>query len=81
MESQSLVEAILPTAVKGDKYLGTGGVDVTQLCMGEKDIIDAWINLDPCGSVHVLIGYEAHGIEPEVNDIVCLEGFARHKSR
>lgn len=77
MESQSLVETVLPTAVKGDKYLGTGGVDITSLCTGEKDIIDTWINLDPAGSVHVLIGYEAYGIEPDVNDIVCLEGFAR----
>ncbi|GMH56998.1 hypothetical protein TrLO_g11317 [Triparma laevis f. longispina] len=80
MESQSLVETVLPTAVKGDKYLGTGGVDITSLCTGEKDIIDTWINLDPAGSVHVLIGYEAYGIEPDVNDIVCLEGFARKES-
>jgi len=80
MESQSLMEAVLPTAVKGDKYLGTGGVDITQLCTGSSSIIDTWINLSPSGSVHVLIGYEPHGIEPDVNDVVCLEGFSRHKS-
>ena len=58
--------------------LGLGAVDVTNLLMGETDIIDTWITLSQGGSVHVLIGYEPHGIEPVVNDVVALEGFARH---
>ena len=79
-ESQSVMEAVLPTAVKGDKSLGEGGVDITDLCTGKSDIIDTWINLDTCGQVHVLVGYEPRGIDPTLGDIVCMEMFVRRKS-
>ena len=80
LEAQTLVEAVMPTAVKGDKGLGVGGVDVTPLCMGQEDLLDCWISLDnPAGGrVHVLIAYEPNGIEPVAGDVVCLEAFARN---
>jgi hypothetical protein len=40
MESQAVLESVLPTAVKGDKSLGNGGVDITDLCMGLKVRLD-----------------------------------------
>jgi hypothetical protein len=57
--------------------LGNGGVDITELCTGSKDIIDTTIHLEPQGEVRCLIGYEPHGIEPAVGDIIVMEAFAR----
>jgi len=76
-----------------DRWLGVGQLDVTELCLGlNKDgdmhvgIIDAWIPIHKTdsaaseketGRVRVLVSYQPNGIQPQHNDLVALEAFAR----
>jgi hypothetical protein len=78
-ETQTIVESVMPSTIKGDKSLGVGAVDVTNVVLGDADLVDTWISLSHGGSVHVLVGYEPHGIEPAKGDVVALEAFARNE--
>ncbi len=40
--------------------------------------MDEWVELSPGGgALHVVLEYEPVGMEPQVNDVVFLEAFAR----
>jgi len=70
-----------------DRLLGRGDINVTCLCLGvEKDqthagIIDEWIKISKnnkeTGEVRILISYTPYGLDPQQDDIVALEAFAR----
>ncbi|CAN0522630.1 unnamed protein product, partial [Ectocarpus sp. 8 AP-2014] len=57
--------------------LGAGELDVSSLLSGGAHLIDTWVELEPKGRVHVHVEYEPKGIQPEKNDVVFLESFAR----
>lgn len=65
--------------IKLNNSLGRGRVDITPLLKGEEDhaVMDVWVKLATAGQVHLIIEYEPHGEDPQVNDIVFLEAFAR----
>jgi len=70
-----------------DRLLGTGTIDVTSLCLGEENgkahtgVIDIWVkiskNQNQTGEIHLLISYTPNGHDPQQDDIVALEAFAR----
>ncbi|KAM3574124.1 hypothetical protein VYU27_003933 [Nannochloropsis oceanica] len=62
------------------KDLGTGSLDILPLLNGSRGshVMDEWIDLSPGGgALHVVVEYEPIGMEPEVDDVVCFEAFAR----
>ena len=73
------------------KLLGIGQLDVTELCLGQHPltgrpvtgVLDAWVPIrlpdehEQSGRVRVLITYHPNGMNPQRNDIVALEAFAR----
>ena len=62
------------------KDLGTGSLDILPLLNGSRGshVMDEWIDLSPGGgALHVVVEYEPVGMEPEVDDVVCFEAFAR----
>lgn len=70
-----------------DRLLGTGTIDVTSLCLGEENgkshigVMDVWIkiskNNNETGEIHLLVSYTPNGLDPQQDDIVALESFAR----
>ncbi|CAN0490074.1 unnamed protein product [Ectocarpus sp. 12 AP-2014] len=78
----SIVQSVLSSAVStvmGSRgsLLGAGELDVSSLLSGGAHLIDTWVELEPKGRVHVHVEYEPKGIQPEKNDVVFLESFAR----
>jgi len=62
------------------KDLGTGSLDILPLLNGSRGshVMDEWIDLSPGGgALHVVVEYEPVGMEPEVEDVVFFEAFAR----
>lgn len=62
------------------KDLGTGSLDILPLLNGSRGshVMDEWVDLSPGGgALHVVVEYEPVGMEPEVDDVVCFEAFAR----
>lgn len=74
-----------------DRVLGMGDLDITSLCLGEDKgqtqvgVLDMWLPLqkkdNPTGEVRVLISYVPNGLNPQPNDLVALEAFARRNSQ
>jgi hypothetical protein len=70
-----------------DRVLGMGDLDITSLCLGEDKgqtqvgVLDVWLPLqkkdNPTGEVRVLVSYVPNGLNPQPNDLVALEAFAR----
>lgn len=73
-----------------DRVLGTGDLDITPLCLGEDKgqtqvgVMDVWLPLQkkdsPTGEVRVLVSYVPNGLNPQPNDLVALEAFARRNA-
>lgn len=46
--------------------------------MARRQVMDEWVELSPGGgALHVVVEYEPVGMEPQVNDVVFFEAFAR----
>jgi hypothetical protein len=70
-----------------DRLLGVGDLDITPLCLGEDKgqtqvgVMDVWLSLkkkgNETGEVRVLVSYVPNGMDPQPNDLVALEAFAR----
>lgn len=60
-----------------DGVVALGVIDVSGLVVGDVDLLDAWVPLQPSGRLHMLIEYEPKGIQPTAHDVVHLESFAR----
>lgn len=73
-----------------ERVLGRGVLDVSALCLGQDEegkthagVMDAWIPItkqkaeEVTGRVRVLVSYTPNGLEPQPNDLVALEAFAR----
>ncbi len=62
------------------KELGTGSLDILALLNGSRGshVMDDWVELSPGGgALHVVVEYEPVGMEPEKDDVVFFEAFAR----
>jgi hypothetical protein len=64
------------TALQGG-VLCIGQTNILRLLMGESDVLDTWIELQPQGRLHVLVEYEPRGMNPRPGDVLFLESFVR----
>jgi len=77
--TEGFVKALVPRRVKGSNLLGQGALALNSLLHGEMAMIEERVVLDEGrGQIHVTVEYRPNGFEPQVNDIVVLESFARH---
>jgi hypothetical protein len=71
-----------------ERILGNGVLNLVDLCLGQDEygkpqsgVLDAWIPISKnetiTGRVRVLVSYQPNGMEPQPNDLVALEAFAR----
>jgi hypothetical protein len=71
-----------------ERILGNGVLNLVDLCLGQdkygkpqSGVLDAWIPISKnetiTGRVRVLVSYQPNGMEPQPNDLVALEAFAR----
>jgi hypothetical protein len=86
--AESMGLPLIPS--NSDRVLGTGGLTITPLCLGEDKgqtqvgVMDEWITItkkgNETGQIRVLVSYTPNGLNPQPNDLVALEAFARRST-
>lgn len=83
--AESMGLPLIPS--NNDRLLGSGNLNITPLCLGEDKgqtqvgVMDEWITItkkgNETGQIRVLVSYSPSGLDPQPNDLVALEAFAR----